>query len=84
MTLKDSYPLPRADDFLDSLGHAKILSKHDAYSGYWQMNICKHDRPKTAFFTHSGTYPYTRMSFGLTDAPVSLKLALYIILTLCK
>lgn len=82
--LKNSYPLPRTNDRLDSLGHAEIFSTLDAYSGYWQINICKNDRPKTSFFTHSNTYQYIRMPSGLTSAPASFQHALDIVLTKCK
>ena len=81
MTLKDSYPLPRMDDCIDSLGHAEYFTTLDAYSGYWQMYIRKQDRSKTAFVTHSGTYQYIRMPFGLTNAPASFQRALDMILT---
>lgn len=84
MTLKDSYPLPRMDDCIDSLGQAKIFSTLDAYSGYWQMHIREEDRPKTAFVTHSGTYQYIRMPFGLTNAPASFQRALDVVLTKYK
>ena len=84
MTLKDSYPLPRMDDCIDSLGNAKFFTTLDAYSGYWQMNIRKRDRHKTAFVTHSGAYQCIRMPFGLTNAPASFQRALDMILTKFK
>ena len=35
--VRDSYPLPRMDECIDSLAEAKIFSTLDANSGYWQM-----------------------------------------------
>ena len=84
MKVKDSYPLPRIDDCIDSLGDAVIFSTLDANSGYWQMKIRKQDRHKTAFVTHSGVYQYVRMPFGLTNAPASFQRALDLILTKFK
>ena len=84
MTIKDSYPLPRIDDCIDSLGDAVIFSTLDANSGYWQMKIRKEDRHKTVFFTHSGVFQYVRMPFGLTNAPASFQRALDLILTKFK
>lgn len=39
MTVRDTYPLPRMDEYIDSLGEAKVFTMLDAYSGYWQINI---------------------------------------------
>ena len=84
MTVKDSYPLPRMDECIDSLGEAKVFTTLDAYSGYWQMPIREEDRDKTAFVCHAGTYQYRRMPFGLTNAPASFQRALDLILTKYK
>ena len=35
VTVKDTYPLPRIDECLDSLGDTKFFSALDAISGYW-------------------------------------------------
>ena len=53
-TKKDVYPLPRIDDILDSLGKARIRSKLDLTSGYWQIPVNPVDREKTAFVTRDG------------------------------
>ena len=82
--IKDSYPLPRMDECIDSLGEATIFTTLDAYSGYWQMPVRESDRHKTAFVCHAGTYQYTRMPFGLTNAPASFQRALDFILTKYK
>ena len=69
VTQKDSYPLPRIDDCLDSLGGNAWFHTLDLASGYWQCEIEEEDRPKTAFATHSGLYQFKVLPFGLCNAP---------------
>ena len=33
----DSYLIPRVDDCIDRIGHAKYVSKFDLLKGYWQV-----------------------------------------------
>ena len=39
--------------------------------GYHQIRVREEDIPKTAFVTRYGSYEYTVMSFGLTNAPAT-------------
>jgi len=54
VTKKDAYPLPRMEDFLDSLGDAKVFKSLYCTAGYWQVPLRKQDREKPAFTTHCG------------------------------
>jgi len=54
VTKKDSYPLPRMDECIDSLVEATIFSTLDCNAGYWQVAIAPEDREKTAFVCHEG------------------------------
>ncbi|WVZ97250.1 LOW QUALITY PROTEIN: hypothetical protein U9M48_042800 [Paspalum notatum var. saurae] len=63
VTIKNKYSLP----YIDIL--AKVFSKIDLRSGYYQIKIREEDIPKTAFSTRYGLYEYLVMSFGLTNAP---------------
>eukprot|EP00171_Calliarthron_tuberculosum_P021997 IDg21997t1 len=80
VTKRDSYPLPRMDECIDSLGNARVFSTLDANWGYWQMQVGKKSVPLTAFTCHQGLFEFNRMPFGLTNAPATFQRALDIIL----
>jgi hypothetical protein len=69
VTIKNKYRFPRIDILFDQLVGAKVFSKVDLRSSYYQIKICPKDVPKTAFSTKYGLYEYMVMSFGLTNAP---------------
>ena len=68
VTKKDSFPLPRIDDCLDTVGGAKWFSTLDLVSGYWQVEMCPNDMEKTAFVTTRGLFEFQVLSFGLCNA----------------
>ena len=66
--LKDSFPLPRIDQLVDSTARHKLLTFMDAFSGYNQIKMDEEDQKKTAFITSQGLYCYKVMPFGLKNA----------------
>ena len=65
---KDSFPLPRIDQLMDSTARHKLLTFTDAFSGYNQIKMDEEDQEKTAFITSQGLYCYKVMPFGLKNA----------------
>ena len=49
--LKNSFPLPRIDQLVDSTTGHKLLTFMDAFSRYNQIQMAEEDREKTAFIT---------------------------------
>ena len=54
ITRKDVYPIPRVDDIFDTLNGARYFTSLDLASGYWQVELDKHAREKSAFTTYHG------------------------------
>jgi hypothetical protein len=68
-TVKNWYPLPRIDDLFNRLSRAKVFSRIDLRSGYYQIRIVERDEEKTACRTRYGSYEFLVMPFGLTMHP---------------
>jgi len=66
-SLKDNYPLPNMEHFLQKVTGAGMMSMLDGFSGYNQVLLKREDQLKTTFTTPWGTFMYLRMSFGLMN-----------------
>ena len=65
---KNSFPLPRIDQLVDSIAGHKLLMFIDALLGYNQIKMAEEDQEKTTFFTSQGLYCYKIMPFRLKNA----------------
>ena len=65
---KDSFPLPRIDQLVDSTTGHKLLTFMDTFSGYNQIKMAEEDQEKTSFIMSQGLYCYKVMPFGLKNA----------------
>uniref|UniRef100_A0A2N9JBP4 Reverse transcriptase domain-containing protein n=1 Tax=Fagus sylvatica TaxID=28930 RepID=A0A2N9JBP4_FAGSY len=65
---KDSFPLPRIDQLVDSTAGHRLLTFMDAFSGYNQIMMDDADQEKTSFITSKGLFCYKVMPFGFKNA----------------
>ncbi|RDY13418.1 hypothetical protein CR513_01671, partial [Mucuna pruriens] len=68
-TRKDHFPLPFIDQVLEKLYGKSHYCFLDEFSRYMQIHIAPEDQHKTTFTCPFGTFAYTRMPFGLCNAP---------------
>ncbi|KAL0152376.1 hypothetical protein M9458_052099, partial [Cirrhinus mrigala] len=80
VTVPDAFPLPRIDDCIDSLGTAKYITKLDLLKGYWQVPLTERASEISAFVTPDSFLQYTRMAFGLRNAPATFQRLMSLVL----
>ena len=64
---KDSFPLPRINQLVDSTAGHKFLTFIDAFFRYKQIQMAKEDQEKTTSITSQGLYCYRVMPFSLKN-----------------
>lgn len=52
------------DEYIDELWDAQVFSALDANSGYWQIEVHKEDRKKTADTSHRGLHKLKKRRFA--------------------
>ena len=73
LTKTDTFPIPRMDDCVDKIGHAKYVSKFDLLKGFWQIPLSERAKEISAFATPSGLYQYKVMPFGMKNSPATFQ-----------
>ena len=66
---RERYVLPTLKDIAPKLAGAKVFSKLDASSGYWQIPLHPDSTSLTTFITPMGRFCFRRLPFGITSAP---------------
>ena len=64
----ESYPLPRIDDLLASLGKGQLFSKLDLANAYLQLALDEDSKKFVSISTQKGLYRYNRLPFGVASA----------------
>ncbi|XP_070384403.1 uncharacterized protein [Dermacentor albipictus] len=78
-TIKVVHPLPLVDDIIQDIAGCAYFATMDIRCAYWQVSLRPQDYEKTAFITHHGTYMWTRMPFGLKNAPSTFQRAMQLV-----
>ncbi|MBW0545324.1 hypothetical protein O181_085039 [Austropuccinia psidii MF-1] len=68
-TVPDRYPTPRIQISLTQISQAVYISTMDALKGFHQNVVTPRAREYLRIIVHCGLYEYSRMPFGLKNAP---------------
>ena len=70
-----NFPIPRLEDVIDSVGenNSKIFTVLDLRAGFHQIPLDPETAHKTTFVTHSGSYSFKRLTYGLRNAPIAFQ-----------
>ena len=67
--MRETFPIPVVDDSLAKLAGARIFSKVDANSRFWQIPLAPQSRHLTTFITPFGRFCFNKLPFGISSAP---------------
>ena len=66
---RERHPLPAVDQTLAQLAGARLFTKLDANSGFWQIPLAPASSLLTTFITPFGRYRFNRLPFVISSAP---------------
>ena len=66
---RERHIMPAVEQTLAQLVGAKVFSKLDTNSGFWQIPLSPQSHHLTTFITPFGRYCFRRLPFGITSAP---------------
>ena len=66
---RERHILLSVDQVLAQIGDAKVFSKLDANSGFWQIELDPESSKLTTFITPYGRYRFNRLPFRISSAP---------------
>ena len=69
LTRQQPFFMPRVEEVIEGIGKARFISKLDLSKGFYQVALTEQAKQKTAFTCHRGAFQFTRMPFGVKNAP---------------
>ena len=80
LCVKDAYPAPNIEATLDQLNKAAWYSSVDLAKGYHQVPLTERAKQICSFRCPSGFFRYTRMPFGIMNAPAAFQRMMDVVL----
>ncbi|MBW0534113.1 hypothetical protein O181_073828 [Austropuccinia psidii MF-1] len=72
-TKAERYPIPRIPHAPDKLAKAKYITKMDFMKGFHQNGVKPNSKKFLRIICRMATYEYTRMPFGIKNAPAHFR-----------
>lgn len=66
---RERHPLPAVDQIQAQLAGARVFTKLDCNSGFWQIPLSPESALLTTFITPFGWFCFHRLPFGISSAP---------------
>ena len=74
--ISSNIPIPKQEDIKTKLAGAKVFSKMDLKSAFWQVELEEESRYLTVFHANDKLYRYKRLTMGLSPSQGELTVAL--------